>query len=265
MHPPPEHVSICHRRIPFHHPPISFGSEPIPFRAQLLDLHARLLKSTKLIRNILKLETLDPPVSFRQIPLPPSLPPPELPVFETSGDRAATSSSSSALNRRGFYAICLSLTMNKISDLLGVDETLPIVLVQYERDEYGVGTEEHLHWALVVFTKAREQQGPCFQVVDRHYRDGRVEWLLIDQNVTLGSTKKCLGGVHIGNIKKSKLGTLREVVAAHPPVVTGWIDSNVPDQATLLPSLRVASKATKDAYDLRKSLPAIVNMGSLPA
>ncbi|THH18338.1 hypothetical protein EW146_g2647 [Bondarzewia mesenterica] len=175
--------------------------------------------------------------------------------------------------------------MNKISDLLGVDKTLPIVIVQYERDKYGVGTEEHLHWALVVFTKAREQQGPCFQVVDRHYRDGRVEWLSIDQNVTLGRTKKCLGGVHIGNVKRSKLGNLRELVAAHPPVVRsegwncrdwvmeviqllsgeGWIDSKIPDQATLLPSLRVASKATKDAYDLGKSMPAIVDMESLPA
>jgi len=135
-----------------------------------------------------------------------------------------------------------------------------IAVVQYMRDVYGIGTEHELHWALVVLTDEDSQKGPCFQAIDRHYSDGRgVVWSLYDKDVALG--------VCVGSVSDSQVQSLRETVARNPPVVKfegwncrdwiieilallkqgGWVQADVSSQAALLPSMKVASKATVDA------------------
>lgn len=53
------------------------------------------------------------------------------------------------------------------------DKDLPIIVAQYKRDVYGHGTEERLHWAIICLKSSHDQEGPCFQAVDRRYSDGR--------------------------------------------------------------------------------------------
>ncbi|EIM79802.1 uncharacterized protein STEHIDRAFT_26097, partial [Stereum hirsutum FP-91666 SS1] len=146
----------------------------------------------------------------------------------------------------------------------------PIAVVQYERADYSVGNEEHLHWALIVITNEGDLTGPCWQVVDRHYSDGRgVVWELFDGNeVRLKMTKKCLGGVKIGTVKDKDLEFFATVSAqsqAPVPKFEGWncrdwvieaighlalaqkgwiATGGVPDQAALLPALKRASAQT---------------------
>lgn len=85
-----------------------------------------------------------------------------------------------------------------------------IHVVQYERDDHSVGSEQHLHWAVVLLIDG-DSRGPCFQIVDRRFRDGRVEWSIADRDVDLRRTTKCLGGVTIGTIKERELNVLRTV------------------------------------------------------
>lgn len=88
-----------------------------------------------------------------------------------------------------------------------------IVVVQYERDIYTAPEDvEQLHWAIIVIVDEWQQQGPCWQVTDRHYRDGSVEWTMpIIREVNLGKTSKCLGGVSIGLVKAEDIDRLEQV------------------------------------------------------
>ena len=88
----------------------------------------------------------------------------------------------------------------------------PIIVSQYERDVYSVDNPEQLHWAIIVLVNLKEQKGPCWQATDRHYRDGRVKWTMsIIDEVMLGNTNKCLGGVCIGYVDPDRLDDLKKV------------------------------------------------------
>lgn len=107
--------------------------------------------------------------------------------------------------------------MNKLRRLFSSNrnEDYPIAVIQYERDGYSVGQEQHLHWALIVITNDDGMSGPCWQALDRHYSDGRgIVWELYDGKVVrLMSTRKCLGGVKIGSVKKEELESMAKVSA----------------------------------------------------
>jgi len=79
-----------------------------------------------------------------------------------------------------------------------------ISVVQYERADYGVGTEEHLHWAIVLLPSGGKTKGRSFQVIDRHYQDERgVQRNLYDLDEDLRRNKRCLDGVRIGSVRKN--------------------------------------------------------------
>ncbi|KDQ58934.1 hypothetical protein JAAARDRAFT_68530 [Jaapia argillacea MUCL 33604] len=93
----------------------------------------------------------------------------------------------------------------------------PIVVVQYKRDDYGVGSEQHLHWALIIITKGNS--GPCFQAVDRIYRDRpRKQWSAPYMEVNIESTRKCLGGVQVGTVKHRDLDIVKAMLKGYAPV-----------------------------------------------
>lgn len=173
--------------------------------------------------------------------------------------------------------------MNRILRALGVDDDCKIAVLQYERDGRGVGKEEELHWSIMVQTDPQpndESRFPCFQAYDRTYNDERgKQWQLYDKDVSLFTTRKCLGGVYIGSIKRGQLKLLREVVHTNPPTnrpaewncrdwvmeviqlfaQKEWLYASIPAQSTLLPSLRRASVATMSAYaESTRVFPAIV-------
>lgn len=87
----------------------------------------------------------------------------------------------------------------------------PIVIAQYERDDYSFDHPEQLHWAIIVLEDVKDQKGQCWQAVDRHFRDGRVEWRIAHDVVKLGNTTKCLGGVCIGYVEADQVDDIREV------------------------------------------------------
>lgn len=126
-----------------------------------------------------------------------------------------------------------------LQGLFGHENEYPIAVVQYERADYSVGNEEHLHWALIVITNEGDLTGPCWQVVDRHYSDGRgVVWELFDGNeVRLKMTKKCLGGVKIGTVKDKDLEFFATVSAQSGAVsIYLWntrpVDPQIPSAGT---------------------------------
>ncbi|TFY64006.1 hypothetical protein EVG20_g6090 [Dentipellis fragilis] len=95
----------------------------------------------------------------------------------------------------------------------------PLVLAQYKRDDFGAGNEQELHWALLVITDITRLSGPCFQAVDRTYRDARgKQWSPHSAECSLLSTDKCLGGVQIGSVRQCDLATFSNIVAAHPTI-----------------------------------------------
>jgi len=159
--------------------------------------------------------------------------------------------------------------MSALSKLL--NPSYPIVIAQYKRDDYGVGSEQYLHWALIVMTSKEDLGGHCFQAVDRHYSDGQgTVWELnYMAHVSLRNTQKCLGGVQIGSVKARKLDALITLIKAHSTIpqfegwncrnwivevvellkAEGWInESFVPvgedPQARFLDDLRKVSKST---------------------
>ncbi|KAI0042808.1 hypothetical protein FA95DRAFT_515521 [Auriscalpium vulgare] len=155
-----------------------------------------------------------------------------------------------------------------------------IVLLQYERDGYGLGTEEHLHWAFALL-KPNQIHGKTFQVFARQYSDERgLVWeSYLNRSVALDETRKCLGGVEVGVIAKRDLHKFHQVIAGHPPVskfegwncrdwivevvsllaAHGWAASFISDQAAFLPSLKHASRVTKSIYDLHSDkVPATI-------
>ncbi|KAF9808677.1 hypothetical protein IEO21_07789 [Rhodonia placenta] len=131
--------------------------------------------------------------------------------------------------------------MKSVLRAFRADKDCKIAILQYQRAEFRVGTEEHLHWSIL---------------------------LLFDGKVSLVRTRKCLGGVYIGTVKESQIASMREVVSNNSPKAKsaewncrdwvmeiiqlfaekGWVRASIPDQATLLPSLRLASVATMAAY-----------------
>ncbi|OSX62468.1 hypothetical protein POSPLADRAFT_1057081 [Postia placenta MAD-698-R-SB12] len=136
--------------------------------------------------------------------------------------------------------------MKSVLRAFRADKDCKIAILQYQRAEFGVGTEEHLHWSILLETEALERRTDlrCFQAVDRTYGDERgKQWELFDGKVSLVRTRKCLGGVYIGTVKESQIASMRELFAEK-----GWVCASIPDQATLLPSLRLASVATMAAY-----------------
>ncbi|EED82780.1 predicted protein [Postia placenta Mad-698-R] len=163
-----------------------------------------------------------------------------------------------------------------------MDRQCKIAVVQYERADYGVGTEEHLHWAILVQTERLNQDLPCFQVFDRHYSDSRgVQWHLFDRDISLLKMRKCLGGISIGSVKYSRIKVLREVISGKGPVPKfpewscrdwvieviqlfteqGWISRGILGQATLLPSMRNTSVTTKAGYTgSLRLIPVIVDL-----
>jgi hypothetical protein len=107
-----------------------------------------------------------------------------------------------------------------------LNPSYPIVLAQYKRDDYGVGDEEELHWALIVIISRADLEGHCFQAVDRNYTDGRGKvWTShYAPSASLRRTRKCLGGVQIGSVKARDLDTLIALIKNHPTVskFDGW-------------------------------------------
>ena len=106
--------------------------------------------------------------------------------------------------------------MDSLSKLFGGKSDLPLAVVQYKRDDFGVGTEENLHWAIVAVSsnKSGTIVGAVWQVINRKYSDGRgLVWELSHRTqVELNKSSKCLGGVIIGSIKGKdveKLNTVR--------------------------------------------------------
>lgn len=100
--------------------------------------------------------------------------------------------------------------MNLLKNILKSSQ-YPIVIAQYERDDYSFNHPEQLHWAIIVLENVKDQKGQCWQAVDRHFRDGRVDWRIADKVVRLGNTTKCLGGVCIGYVEAHKVDDIREV------------------------------------------------------
>ncbi|KAG6812522.1 hypothetical protein H0H92_002413 [Tricholoma furcatifolium] len=100
----------------------------------------------------------------------------------------------------------------------------PIIIAQYERDDYSIKNPEQLHWAIIVLEDVKEQKGPCWQAINRNYRDGRVEWNLSNSIVRLASTSKCLGGVCICHVKAENVKDLEQLVLTNTPTVKfdGW-------------------------------------------
>lgn len=105
--------------------------------------------------------------------------------------------------------------MDSLSKLFGGKSDLPLAVVQYKRDDFGVGTEENLHWAIVAVSsnKSGTIVGAVWQVINRKYSDGRgLVWELSHRTqVVLNKSSKCLGGVIIGSIKGKDVEMLNTV------------------------------------------------------
>lgn len=166
-----------------------------------------------------------------------------------------------------------------------------VAIVQYERDDYSVGHEEQLHWAVVAVVSKDESEikAAVWQIMDRHYSDGRPsEWSLSHvPTMPLNKTMKCLGGVIIGVMERKDIDSANKLIhdLAQPKpkfpgwncrdwVVEvikdilsprGWADARITTQHSLLPSLRLASQASANARQQHKrSLPHLVAL-ELPA
>ncbi|KAJ6512980.1 hypothetical protein C8R45DRAFT_890811 [Mycena sanguinolenta] len=173
-----------------------------------------------------------------------------------------------------------------------VNPTYPIVIAQYERDDYSVGNEEHLRWALMVVRNSDKLRGPIFQAIDRLYYGGTTatwERSYLPEGDLLKTTK-CIGLIQIGSVKARDLDSFIAMVGdsdpnkGHPVIPkfqgwrckdwilevidllkqnSDWIDNTlVPHGQTarremFLPALRRAGKATAEvrAKD-RKAPPA---------
>ncbi|TCD67933.1 hypothetical protein EIP91_011797 [Steccherinum ochraceum] len=154
-----------------------------------------------------------------------------------------------------------------------------IHVVQYERADMGVGNEEELHWALILLLPDKDRmKGLCFQAIDRHYRDGSVQWELFDKEDDLRNTRKCLGGVTIGRLGEADVQTLHALVKNMLPVSRyqgwncrdwvmeliqvmtekGWVPYIIPDQATIIAKMKEASVATQIAYKTAGGDPVLV-------
>ncbi|KAJ7261743.1 hypothetical protein B0H12DRAFT_977417, partial [Mycena haematopus] len=108
----------------------------------------------------------------------------------------------------------------------------PVVIAQYVRDDYGVGNEEHLHWALMVVKNTDKLKGDIFQAVDRlYYGSSIASWeRSYRSDADLMKTTKCVGLIQIGSVKARDLDSFIAVVGdsdqsnGHPaiPKFPGW-------------------------------------------
>ncbi|KAI5887668.1 uncharacterized protein SCHCODRAFT_02680727 [Schizophyllum commune H4-8] len=176
--------------------------------------------------------------------------------------------------------------MDSLSKLFGGKSDLPLVVVQYKRDEFGVGTEDELHWAIVAVSsnKSGTIVGAVWQVINRVYSDGRgIVWSMHHRSeVELNASSKCLGGVIIGSIKGKDVEKLNTLIESnHVPQVRtkdwncrswvmeviqytlmpkGWANVPIATEASLLPSLKVAARASRDASIKEgKTMPLLVD------
>lgn len=190
--------------------------------------------------------------------------------------------------------------MNKLKDIfasLSSNSEFPIVVAHYERADFTVGDEKEFHWALVVIKESSDLTGPAWQAIDRHYSDGRgVVWLLDAREVHLASSRRCMGGVCIGNIGQGDIPALDEVsepnefyslpsclnemqlIKTNTPSpkfegwncrdwimetiellkARGWVTAPVTSQSSLIPSLKRASVETLRLREKKKNLKAKV-------
>ncbi|KAJ7183781.1 hypothetical protein C8R46DRAFT_1344494 [Mycena filopes] len=173
-----------------------------------------------------------------------------------------------------------------------VNETYPLAIVQYERADFKAGSEEQLHWALMIVTKREKREGHIFQAVDRTYQ-GQSSATWTRSYLPKGSllkTSKCLGLVQIGSVKARDLKAFIALVGdednthGYPTVASfpgwtckewvleviellrgdnaKWIDEGIvpPDRAAtremFYPALRrVAAATTRDRETVRNAPP----------
>ncbi|KAJ6533767.1 hypothetical protein DFH09DRAFT_1325621 [Mycena vulgaris] len=104
-----------------------------------------------------------------------------------------------------------------------VNESYPIVIVQYSRVDYGAGHEERLHWALMVVTNATKLRGPTFHAIDKLYPTGQKTWeRAYRPAASLLKTSRCLGLVQIETVKARDFDSLIELVGTDDPN-TGYL------------------------------------------
>lgn len=91
-----------------------------------------------------------------------------------------------------------------------------IIVTQYERWSYSIGSEEQLHWAIIVRTgEDIFQSGPMYQV---HLNRATGAWELSTlPKVIPEESAKCLGGLRVGTVRQRELKGLRRV--SHPSTV----------------------------------------------
>ncbi|CDO73058.1 hypothetical protein BN946_scf185007.g112 [Trametes cinnabarina] len=89
-----------------------------------------------------------------------------------------------------------------------------------KRDDFSVGHEEQLHWAIAAVISVKNQfeiEVHGWQIIDRIYSDGRPK--------QLHKTFKCLGGVNIGQIEGKDIEKLNQLIhnyAQPKPKFEGW-------------------------------------------
>jgi hypothetical protein len=98
-----------------------------------------------------------------------------------------------------------------------LNRSYPIVIAQYERDGFSAGSEEKLHWAIMVVTDTEELRGHIFQAIDRTYSNRPYpntvwERSYRDPSASLLKTTKCVGIAQIGSVKARDLDTLIALV-----------------------------------------------------
>ncbi|KAJ6492551.1 hypothetical protein C8R47DRAFT_1270830 [Mycena vitilis] len=174
-----------------------------------------------------------------------------------------------------------------------LNQSYPIAIAQYERDDFTVGSEEKLHWAIIVLTNPTALEGHIFQAIDRIYSDERGEqWERHYQAAGNALVPKCVGLAQIGAVKARDLQSLVDLIGTsdnskgYPTVKrfdnwrckdwalevvdllrshdADWIDCGLvpPGQSAtremFFPVLRLAGKATVEARSKTLSAPPCV-------
>lgn len=97
------------------------------------------------------------------------------------------------------------------------DPLLYIIVAQYQRADFDLGSEHEFHWAIAAVSNnlanAPSEQCRCYQVFDRTYtNENRTEWIFYaHREAILRKTGKWRGGVVIGQIMSSELEALDQV------------------------------------------------------
>ncbi|KIY48651.1 hypothetical protein FISHEDRAFT_42901 [Fistulina hepatica ATCC 64428] len=147
--------------------------------------------------------------------------------------------------------------------------TAKLAIIQYMRPAagFGIGREEGFHWALVAVTDQ-----------ERGTRGIRLH----TQNVVLEHSGKFLGGVYIGEIGVDKLAILKKVrdvlvlvpcknepdwncqswameTIAEVLIPNGWAFLTITSEASLLPTLRTASRISYEAMQ-KGEKPVVIDL-----